>query len=72
MSHFFRSTGRERVEFFLPAGPPGPVGPLATGYGLLSCPFIALLVLPVLTVGVWTLARRGLRAAMEEVADAVR
>jgi uncharacterized membrane protein YkvI len=35
----------------------GLVGLIATGYGLLTYAFIVLLVLPVLTVGVWTLWR---------------
>ena len=35
----------------------GLVGLIATGYGLLTYAFIALLVVPVLTVGVWTLRR---------------
>jgi uncharacterized membrane protein YkvI len=33
----------------------GLVGLIATGYGLLTYAFIALLVLPVLTVGIWTM-----------------
>jgi uncharacterized membrane protein YkvI len=35
----------------------GLVGLIATGYGLLTYAFIAVLVLPVLTVGVWRLRR---------------
>ena len=31
----------------------GLVGLIATGYGLLTYAFIALLVLPVLTIGLW-------------------
>jgi uncharacterized membrane protein YkvI len=37
----------------------GLVGLIATGYGLLTYAFLALLVLPVLTVGVWTIRRLG-------------
>jgi uncharacterized membrane protein YkvI len=37
----------------------GLVGLIANGYGLLTYAFIALLVLPVLTVGVWKLRRLG-------------
>jgi uncharacterized membrane protein YkvI len=35
----------------------GLIGLIATGYGLLTYAFIVLLVLPVLTVGVWTMRR---------------
>jgi len=37
----------------------GLVGLIATGYGMLTYAFIALLVLPVLTVGVWRIRRLG-------------
>jgi len=37
----------------------GLIDLIATGYGLLSYAFIVLLVLPVLTVGVWTLRKMG-------------
>jgi len=35
----------------------GLVGLIARGYGLLTYAFIALLVLPVLTVGVWKMRK---------------
>jgi uncharacterized membrane protein YkvI len=50
----------------------GLVGLIASGYGLLTYAFIALLVLPVLTLGVWKLARRGPPPVMQEIADAAR
>jgi uncharacterized membrane protein YkvI len=50
----------------------GLVGLIANGYGLLTWAFIVLVVLPVLTVGVWTIARLGPQAATKELADAVR
>ena len=49
----------------------GLVGLIAMGYGLLTYAFIVLLVLPVLTVGVWTIGRLGPKAATKELADAV-
>jgi uncharacterized membrane protein YkvI len=45
----------------------GLVGLIANGYGLLTWAFIVLLVLPVLTVGVWTIARPGPEAAAAEL-----
>jgi uncharacterized membrane protein YkvI len=50
----------------------GLVGLIAKGYGLLTYAFIVLLILPVLTVGVRTIARLGPQAARKELADAVR
>jgi uncharacterized membrane protein YkvI len=41
----------------------GLVGLIATGYGMLTYVFIALLVLPVLTVGVWRIRRLGPEAS---------
>ena len=48
----------------------GLVGLIAKGYGLLTYAFIALLVLPVLTVGVWRITRPGPEAASKEPAVA--
>jgi uncharacterized membrane protein YkvI len=50
----------------------GLVGLIAKGYGLLTYAFIVLLILPVLTVGVRTIARFGPEATTKEPADAVR
>jgi uncharacterized membrane protein YkvI len=50
----------------------GLVGLIAKGYGLLTYAFIVLLVLPVLTVGVWTIGRLDPPASTKELADAVR
>jgi uncharacterized membrane protein YkvI len=44
----------------------GLVGLIAKGYGVLTYAFVALLILPVLTVGVWRIARLGPGAAGKE------
>jgi uncharacterized membrane protein YkvI len=50
----------------------GLVGLIANGYGLLTWAFIVLVVLPVLTVGIWTIRRLGPQAATKELRDAIR